>query len=111
MNQENYVSTEGLKEIANNINTKRDEIATLYKNSITKVLTESKDAISISGINFDEFLSKFGKTFETLDTRLGELSNVLVNQIIPNYDEINVQIKQIFNQDFANQMNDILNKL
>ena len=110
-NNVNYISTSGLQEIATNINTKRDEISSLYKNSITKIINESKDAISISGLNFDDFVQKFGNTFEALDTRLAELSEVLVNQIIPNYDELNVQIKQAFNQDFATQMTEILKKL
>ena len=108
---ESLISTEGLKEIANNINAKRDEISTLYKNSITNVLTESKEAISVSGVNYDDFMNKFGKTFEALDARLGELSEVLINQIIPNYDSLSGQIQNIFNKDFADEMNGIINKL
>ena len=111
MNNESLISTEGLKEIANNINAKREEFAALYKNSITNVLIESKEAIAVSGVNYDDFISKFGKTFETLDARLGELSEVLVNQIIPNYDNLNGQIKNIFNKNFADEMNGILGKL
>jgi hypothetical protein len=105
------INTSNLQDVAKNINTKRDEILSLYKNSITKILNESKDAISISGINFDDFLSKFGKTFEALDSRLGELSEVLVNQIIPNYDELNMSIKEVFNKQFADEMNNILKNL
>ena len=107
----NFVNTDELKEVAININTKREEISSLYKNSITKILTESKDAIAVSGVNYDEFITKFGKTFEALDERLEELSSVLTNKIIPNYDEINVQIKSAFNNDFANQMNELVSKL
>ena len=107
----NFVSTDGLRDIATSINAKREEISTLYKNTITNILTESREAIAISGINYDEFLSKFGKTFDTLDTRLGELSEVLTNKIIPGYDEMNGQLKQVFNNDFATEMNDIVSKL
>ena len=107
----NFVSTDGLREIATGINSKREEISALYKNTITNILTESKEAIAISGINYDEFLSKFGKTFDTLDTRLGELSDVLTNQIIPSYDEMHGQLQKVFNQDFATEMNDIVSKL
>lgn len=106
-----FVDTTGLQSVAKNINTKRDEISSLYKNSITKILNESKEAISVSGINFDDFLSKFGKTFEALDTRLAELSDVLVKQIIPNYDNLNISIKEAFNNQFAEEMNNILKNL
>jgi len=111
MNMDSYVNTSGLKEIANNIATKREEIASLYKDSIVSIINESKDAISVSGINYDDFINKFGNTFNTLDERLASLSDVLVNKIIPNYDDLNVHIKDAFNKEFAEEMNNILKNL
>lgn len=106
-----YVSADDLRQVAANLQTKKEEILNVYNSKVKAVMEESKEAIVISGLNFDEFNEQFRKAFVNLSDRLDSLSNALTTQIIPQYENLNMSIKKAFNVDFANQMTEILKSL
>ncbi len=103
-----YVSTEDLKAVANSLNTKKNEITNIYNTKVKPVMEQSKEAITVSGLNFDEFNRQFSNAFTSLANEIGSLSNALTTKIIPNYNDLSQSIRNAFNNDFANQMNTIL---
>lgn len=107
----NQIDIDELNNIATNINTKKEEILKLYDTNIKSVLEASKDAIVVSGLDFEEFVNKFNKTFNALSEKLGSLSDVIVNKIIPNYENLGGEIKNAFNNSFASEMSEILSQL
>lgn len=108
MNDSVSISTEGLKEVANTINEKKDEIMKIYNTTLKSILSSSKECLSVSGLDYSQVENEFKTTFETLDKRVTELTNVLVTKIIPSYEDLSGEIKQMFNNDFASEMASIL---
>ncbi len=105
------VSTEELRQVAEDLRNKKEEILNIYNTKIISILEESKEAISASGLNFDDFKSTFSQVFGRIDTKITSLSNALTNTIIPKYDELNSYVGNAFNNDFANQMGELLGKM
>ena len=105
------VSTEELKQVSKNIDDKRNQISMIYNNKLKNILEESKEAVVASGLDFDEFKQSFGTAFSRIETKLGELSSALINEIIPQYESLNSYIGKAFNVDFANEMSSILKEL
>ena len=103
-----YVNSEGLKSIALGIEQKRAAINDLYKTKVVQLLNRSKEDLKVSGLNYDELYSSFDTLFSSLDNRLNELVNILVNVVIPKYGQVCDSIVKMFNNDFANSMNDII---
>lgn len=105
------VDTNQLSTIPASLRTKKDEILNVYNNQVKSILETSKDAIIVSGVNFEEFETYFAKAFTTLGNELDNLANALQNQILPRYDNLSVSIKNAFNNEFASQMQSILDTL
>ena len=106
-----YVSPDELRTVAQSLQTKRTQLQNIYNTKVRSIMEQSKEAIQISGLDFNEFNTQFANAFTTLEDRLNTLSTALTNQIIPNYESLNSSIVKAFNIDFANQMNDILRTL
>ncbi len=106
-----YVSTEDLRQVANNLNNKKNEIMNIYNSKVKPVMQQSKEAITVSGLNFEEFNRQFNQAFTNLANEIGSLSNALTNKIIPNYNDLSQSIRNAFNNEFANQMSTILANL
>ena len=106
-----YVSTDDLKQVAKNLLSKKETIANIYKSKVETVLEESKEAVSASGVDFEEFKSTFSKVFSRVDTKLENLANALTNDIIPKYEGLNSYVGKSFNVDFANEMNSLLDRI
>ena len=105
------ISVDQLRQVAKSIDSSRNDITNLYNTNVKTILESSKEAIVVSGLDFDEFINKFTKSFNSLDTKLGALSDVLLNKIIPNYENLGDEIKRAFNDTFASEMASILSKL
>ena len=102
------VDASGLRSVAQDINTKREEIMNVYTGSLKQIIESSKQCISTSGLDFDQVNSVFAKTFSSLDSSLAELSDVLINKIIPSYEDLSSEIRSAFNSEFADQLSSIL---
>jgi hypothetical protein len=102
------VDASGLRAVAQDLNVKREEIMNVYTGSLKQIIESSKQCISTSGLDFDQVNSVFAKTFSSLDSSIGELSDVLINKIIPSYEDLSAEIRTVFNSEFADQLASIL---
>ena len=105
------VKTEELREVARELLQRKESLNNIYNNSVKRVMEDSKEAINISGLEFNEFNLEFQKAFTELGNRMENLANALQNQILPRYDNLSVSIRNAFNNDFASQMQGILDSL
>ena len=105
------VSTDELREVAKDLLSKKDVIKNVYDSKIKGILEESKDAIVASGVNFDDFKATFAEVFTRVATKLENLSTALTNEIIPKYEVLGASIRRSFNNEFASEMNDLLNRI
>ena len=103
-----YVRTEDMKIVASNINSKREEISKIFKTKLLPILETSKECLNVSGLNYDDVIKSYENLFNSLDTQLNKLTDALVNQIIPSYNESSQIITKMFNSDFAKNMQDAL---
>lgn len=104
MNEKTVVKTDEIRQIANNINSKREEINGVFKTDVLPVLNSSEDCLKVSGLNYDEVINAFNNLFNSLDGQLNNLTDVLINKVIPSYENVSEVIKKYFNADFAEQM-------
>lgn len=105
------VDTRELSTIPSSLRTKKEEILRLYNAQVKNILETSKDAIIVSGLDFNEFDAFFNKAFMNLATELDNLANALQNKILPRYDNLGASIRNSFNNEFASQMQSIINAL
>ncbi len=89
MNDLVSVDVNELKKVASSIASRRDELMNVYYSIIRPVMQSSKECIDVSGVNFDEIDELFNSIFFNASNRISDLSNVLTNKIIPNYENIN----------------------
>ena len=87
------VNADGLRSVAQDMTTKKDEIMNIYNGTLKSIIESSKTCISTSGLDFDQVNSIFAKTFADLDSSITELSDALVNKIIPSYEDLSVDIR------------------
>ena len=111
MNNGLYVSTDELRSVAANLLVKKEQVMNIYNTNVKKVMEESKDAIVMSGLDFNEFDNQFKAAFTSLSERLNALSTALTKDILPKYDDLSSSIKRAFNSTFASQMQEILSSL
>ena len=111
MKNDLYVNTNSIKSIADSLKIRNDAIKSIYEKQVKVLLEESKDTINVSGINFNDIDSQFNKAFMSLSSNLEELSNVLINQILPKYDDLTIAIRSAFNDKFASQMSELLKSI
>lgn len=105
------VKTEELREVARDLLQRKESLNNIYNNSVKRVMEDSKEAINISGLEFNEFNLEFQKAFTELGNRMENLANALQNQILPKYDDLSSSIKSAFNNEFASQMQNLLNQI
>ena len=111
MNDKALVKTDEIRQIAQNISTRREEIKNVYTTDILPILNSSEECLKVSGLNYEEVLQSFSSLFNSLDTQLNSLSDVLINKVIPNYDGVSDVIKRLFNTTLADQMSQALTKM
>ena len=108
MNTEEIVNIDNLKKIAFNIDKKKDEIKTLYEMKIKSIVDFSKECIIKNGADYDKINNNFNELFNDLDNRLNILVDLLNNKIIPSYSDLSVNIKEYFNNQFALELENLL---
>lgn len=102
------VNADGLRSVAQDMNAKKEEIMNIYTGTLKSIIESSKTCISTSGLDFEQVNSAFAKTFADLDSSISELSDALINKIIPSYEDLSTEIRTAFNTEFADQMSSIL---
>ena len=108
MNSEK-VNIENLKLIAADIKKKKDEIITIYDMKIKTIIDYSHECIVMNGDSFERVEKEFADLFNELDLSLMNLADILSNKIIPNYEDLSLNIKEYFNNQFALELEEILN--
>ena len=104
----NYINIEDLKAINTSLKSDVDKIDALYTNTVQTALTNCQEDLKVSGLNYDEVQTSFKNLFTSLSAQLNELTNAMDNKIIPQYEATASSIVKLFNQDFANEMNDYM---
>ncbi len=103
-----YVSLDELKQIANSLESQREQIYNTYNNKVKVVLQNTDKCFKVAGLKTADILNSFNTTFKSINDGLSGLVNVLNNNVIPQYNEIAIAIQQMFNRDFASQMTELL---
>ncbi len=103
-----YVSLDELKQIANSLESQREQIYNTYNNKVKVVLQNTDKCFKVAGLKTTDILNSFNTTFKNINDGLSGLVNVLNNNVIPQYNEIAIAIQQMFNRDFASQMTELL---
>lgn len=105
------VNTQGVLNAANNIDAKKAQMLEIYQKKILPALQSSEDYLKVSGLSYEEIIASFNQLFGSLDNQLGDFTSTLTTKVIPKYQQSSEIVNQMFNSDFANQMNDILTKM
>ena len=109
MNNNVVVSTEEIRLIANNLISEKDEIIDLYNESLKDILDTSELELANSNTEIRNIIEEVKKLFTQFDNNITDLTNLLTNKIIPNYEDLTGEIKTLFNKTFASEMNNLLN--
>lgn len=105
------VDSAQLSTVPTTLKAKSEDILKVYNNNVKNILETSKEAIAVSGLNFETFESYFASAFTSLSNELENLANVLQNQILPKYDNLSISIRNAFNNEFGSQMQSIIEEL
>ena len=108
VNSRVYVSLDELKQIANSLESQREQIYNTYNNKVKVVLQNTDKCFKVAGLKTADILNSFNTTFKNINDGLSGLVNVLNNNVIPQYNEIAIAIQEMFNRDFASQMTELL---
>lgn len=108
MNNKVLVRTEELKVITNNIIQEKNDILDLYTESLVNILTTSEIKLTNYSKEVNEVSKELKKLFSELDTNVTDLTNVLLNKIIPNYENLSTEIKALFDNNFADKLTQLL---
>ena len=108
MNDKEKINVENMKIIAKNINDKMDSINSLYKKKIEPILDNSINCLNFSNANSEEIRLQFEKDFFDLNTISNDCNFVLVNEIIPSYENLSSNLTVLFKKEFSNNLNALL---
>ena len=102
------ISIDELKNVANSMETKKDQINNLYETKIKKSILYVSKTMNNNNQIQDEIEIELKKAFIDFDTNMDDLIQLLKNTIIPNYEDLSNELKYLFNKQFAKEMEKIL---
>ena len=108
MSDREIVNTSELRLIASDIRDRKNIIIDIYESNIKSLLLESEKRIIESGEDYEECLKTYESLFSDLDNNIDELVTTLVDKIIPVYEDLSSNIKELFNNQFAKELESIL---
>ena len=108
MNNQVIVNTGDLKKITNNLIKEKNEIMDLYNESLKDILTTSQKELIKSKEDIVGISDELKKLFTRFDSDISELTNLLLTKIIPEYENLSVEIKELFNKTFASELGNLL---
>ena len=107
-NYEVFVNANELQNVLASLKKQREVLSNEYKESICDILEESSSCLEIASVDITEINNSFRDVFNDIDTNLEALINVLENKVIKNYTDLSDAIKNSFNNDFKNQLDEIM---
>ena len=102
------ISVEDVKDVLSKLKTQREVLNNTFKNEIENVLHSSQLCFSIAGVDYSAVYDSFNRTFTQLDNRFESLIKVLDNGVIDKYSDLINAVNKMFNKDFGNQINYLL---
>jgi len=105
------INTSEVRAIADRLDSKKEEMLNVYKSRLIPLLKSSEECLKVSNLSYDEVINSFDSVFNSLDQRMSELTNVLKNKIIPEYENAANAISNSFNNTFAEEMRSILSTM
>ncbi len=103
-----YLSISDLRQIAKSLESERNTLYSTYKNKIVPVLESTSSCFQVAGLDTTEIINSFNSIFNTLNDRLFSLINVLNTNVINNYNDMLLAIREMFNNDCAAKLKDLL---
>ena len=103
-----YVNSEELREIAQSMKLKANNIMEAYQNEVSTAILMGSESIQISGLDTTQVLNSFNKIFTNLSTRINTLADFLINMVASEYDRVSIAIKNEFDNEFANELAKLL---
>ena len=108
-NDQTYITLDEIKTVLNSLKQQRDIINNCYNNDIKKVLTSSSSCLQVAGLDTTTINQTIENTFKTINENMNGLVGVLENDVIKNYSEVAVSLKQMFGSSFATKLSELLN--
>ena len=105
------INTNEVRAIANRLDSKKEEMLNVYKSRLVPLLKSSEECLKVSNLSYDEIINSFDNVFNSLDQRMTDLTSVLKNRIIPEYENAANAISNSFNNSFAEEMRSILSQM
>lgn len=109
MVDKSVVSIEELEQIALNLQNKKNTMLNIYDTDIKEILYESNFCLEESGQDYEVIKKELDRLFLSFDAKITDLLSVLVNKIIPSYVDLSLGVQKSFNDEFANEMQSLLN--
>ena len=109
MDKNIIVSTDELKLVAKSLISEKDEIIDLYNKSLKDILLTSELELRDSKENIHEISDELHRLFSEFDTNMTELTNLLMNRIIPEYKNLSNDLKGLFSKRLGTDLANLLN--
>ena len=103
-----YVNSEELREIAQSMKLKANNIMEAYQNEASAAILMGSESIQVSGLDTTALLNSLSKIFNNLNGRIVNLSDFLTNVVANEYDSVSIAIKNEFDNNFANEIAGLL---
>ena len=91
-----------------NILKKKNEIIDIYEKEIRNIIIQSRNSLTQNNIIYEEFLEDFDNLLKTFDKETSNIIDVLKRDIIPKYDNLSSELKNLFSDNFKIEINDLL---
>lgn len=99
---------DGMKTVSNSLNQEKTRVEEIFNQDIVEILLNSEECLTKQGLNYEEYCGEIGELFDKFNNSINDLTEVLSNKIIPRYENLTGDLTSLFNTDFANKMNSLL---
>ena len=108
MDENILIKTDNLNKATENILKKKNEIIDIYEKEIRNIIIQSRNSLTQNNIIYEEFLEDFDNLLKTFDKETSNIIDVLKRDIIPKYDNLSSELKNLFSDNFKIEINDLL---
>lgn len=109
MNDNTRVNAEALKQVNNKMIDGKNEIMDIYNSNIKEVIRNSEQFLDMKGIAIGDIANKINELFADFNKKMTELTDTLSDIIVPGYINLNDDIKNLFSEQFASEMDSLMN--
>ncbi len=104
------VNIEGLKQLSKELTNYNEELKKIYNDKLLQLLVECKPYFDKNNISYERELSDYRRLYNELNRKLSNYSDLLGNSIANSYNETKNDINELFNNNFKNILNEIMDK-